>query len=236
MRKFNSFKRFLPIVGLAVMVQPMWLIPSLAHAEEYTHYISDSIEVPLRRGAGNEFRIIRMLEAGSPIKVLEVGDSNWSRVEYIHNGATLEGWVNKIAIQNDTPSKVLLAEQTARLNKLNAQYKALQSEHNELKTRANTTSQELETIKQEKFELDKEFDHLTSISGGAIELDQQNQEMRRLIGDLESQNVIMREQIARAEDTVKRQWFLAGAGVLLAGLLLGRFFRIPKRRGGWDKI
>lgn len=236
MPKFNSFKRFLPIVGLAVMVQPMWLMPSLVQAEEYTHYISDSIKVPLRRGAGNEFRIIRMLEAASPIKVLEVGDSNWSRVEYIHNDNVLEGWVNKIAIQNDTPAKILLAEQTARFNRLNAQHKSLQSEHNELKERAKISSQELETIKQKKFELDKEFDHLTNISGSAIEMDQQNQEMRRLISDLESQNVIMREQIARAEDTVNRQWFLAGAGVLLAGLLLGRFFRIPKRRGGWDNI
>jgi SH3 domain protein len=236
MPKFSNFKRFVPVIGWILIAQPLWLVPNLAQAEEYTHFISDSIQVPLRRGAGTEYRIERMLDAGSPIKVLEVGESNWSRVEYTTNGRTYEGWVNKVAIQSERPAKLRLTEQTERFNKLETRFKQLQSEHNELKDQAASANKELEQLKQEKFEISKELDHIKSISGNAIELDNQNREMRKTISDLESQNVIMREQIAQAEDAVKRQWFLTGAGVLLLGLLIGRFFRMPKRRGGWDKI
>lgn len=236
MPKFSNFNRVLPLIGWVFLIQPLMLAPSLVHAQEYTHFVSDSIQVPLRRGAGTEFRIERMLAAGSPIKVLEVGESNWSRVEYTLNGRTYTGWVNKVAIQSERPAKMRLEEQTERANKFEARLKQLQSEHNELKDQAKSANKELETLKQEQFELTKEMEHLKNISGSAIELDNQNHEMRKTISELESQNIIMQQQIAQAEDAVKRQWFLTGAGVLLLGLIIGRLFRMPKRRGGWDKI
>lgn len=236
MPKLKAYKPLLPALGFVLMLQPIAWLPNMAQAEEFTHFISDNIQVPLRRGAGTEYRIERMLDAGSPIKVLEVGDSSWSRVEYRANGRSYTGWVSKVAIQNERPANIRLKEMTAQYEKLEARLKQLQREHDTLKQQTDSANQELSQLKQEKFEFNKEYEYLQSISGNAIELDTQNREMRKTISDLESQNVIMREQIAQAEDTVKRQWFLTGAGVLLLGLIIGRFFRIPKRNSSWDKI
>lgn len=236
MLRFNSFNRTLTLTCLFLIAQSAWIMPANAESDGYTHYISDSMQIPLRRGAGTEFRIERMLSAGSQIKVLEVGDSNWSRIEFTQNNRTWEGWVNKVAIQSERPSKMLLEEQTERFNRLDTRFKQLQTEHTSLRDQFKTASTELEQIKQERFELNKQLEHIKRVAGSTLEIEQQNQDMRKLVGDLETQNVIMREQIAQAEDTVKRQWFLTGAGVLILGLLIGRFFRMPARRGGWDKI
>lgn len=236
MQKSNNSKFFLSLSLAALLAPGLLLTAQNAQAQDgFSHYISDNVAVPMRRGAGVEFRIERMLPAGSPVKILET-EGNWSRVEFMTGNRTWEGWVNQVGIQSERPARLLLAEEAERYNRLDERFKQLQKEHNSLREQTNTANRELETLKQENFKLNNDLQHITNISGGAVELDNQNREMRRQISDLETQNILMREQIAQAEDTVKRQWFLTGAGVLVLGLLLGRFFRMPSRRGGWDKI
>lgn len=236
MAKLNSFNKKWVIAGLATCLSLPLIggMPVMAQ-EGYSHYISDRVEVPLRRGAGAEYRIERMLPTGTPIKILETTGS-WSRVELRINNRDWSGWVHQVAIENEPPSRIQLAEQRERNSQLLERFRQLEAEHATLREQYSTDKQELETIKQAHFELNNAFEELKLISGNAVDMDQRNQEMRQMVSDLESQNIIMREQIAKAEDTVKRQWFLTGAGVLLLGLLLGRFFRIPKRRGSWDNI
>jgi SH3 domain protein len=161
---------------------------------------------------------------------------SWSRVELQLNKREWSGWVHQVAIQNDPPARVQLGEQIERTQQITERFRQLEAEHATLREQYTQDKQELERIKQAHFELNNAYEELKLVSGNAVEMDNRNQEMRQMINDLESQNIIMREQIAKAEDTVKRQWFLTGAGVLLLGLLLGRFFRMPKRRGSWDNI
>lgn len=232
-----SNSKLLVTLGLASCFSlPLTLNMKLAHADQgYSHYISDRVEVPMRRGAGAEYRIERMLPTGTPIKILETTGS-WSRIEVRVNNRDWTGWVHQIAIQNEPPARTLLTEQLERNNQLTERFRSLETEHTALRTQFDNDRQELETIKQAHFELNNAYEELKLVSGNAVEIDNRNQEMRQMISDLESQNIIMREQIAKSEDTIKRQWFLTGAGVLLFGLLLGRFFRMPQRRGSWDKI
>lgn len=236
MAKLNNFKTKLITVSLfACLGAPIASISNATASEGYTHYISDRVEVPMRRDAGSQYRIERMLPTGTPIKILETNNS-WSRVEVRINNRDWTGWVFQNAIQNEPPARTQLTEQLERNNQLNDRFRALEAEHTELRAQFESDRQELEVIKQAHFELNNAYEELKLISGNAVEIDNRNQDMRQMISDLESQNIIMREQIAKSEDTIKRQWFLTGAGVLLFGLLLGRFFRMPKRRGSWDKI
>lgn len=236
MQKFNKSKKLALALGITFIVQLGVLAPLPAQANPtYKHYVSDSIQVPLRRGAGNEFRIIRMLQAGSPISVLKT-EGNWTQIEYMHNNTPEIGWIDKIAVQNQPPASLLLEEQNKRYARLETRFKTMEEEFKELKKQATSSAQQEKKLNQENFELNKELEHIKSISSQALELDQQAQNLKTEIRELEAKNLVMRQQLSQAEDTVQRQWFLTGAGVLLAGLLLGRFFRIPKRKGGWDKI
>lgn len=202
----------------------------------YTNYISDSIEVPLRRGAGYKYKISRMLKSGEPVKILEVDKSGWAQVKYKRSGKTYTGWLPTSLLQNQPVAIDRLASQIKKTTDVEEKYNALQQELTTLKTRFEETDSILSTTKQEKFELGKELERLKEISSNAVELDEQNQQMKMRLTQLENQNAIMREQIDQSDDSVKRQWFLTGGGVLLLGLILGRFFRPPGKRKKWGEL
>jgi len=202
----------------------------------YTNYISDSLEVPMRRGAGYKYKISRMLKSGEAVKILEVENDGWAKVQYVKSGKTYIGWLPSIVLQSQPVAKDRLAVQISKTSEVEEKYNALQQELDTLKTRYTEADTELSNIKQEKFELSKELERLKSISSNAVQLDEQNQEMKMRLTQLENQNAIMKEQIDQSDDSIKRQWFLTGGGVLLLGLILGRFFRPPSKRKKWGEL
>ncbi|WP_040725949.1 TIGR04211 family SH3 domain-containing protein [Thiomicrorhabdus sp. Kp2] len=240
MKKFSSYNPFRKsALSLALIAVVGFSAPVCStHAAEkgYTNYISDSLEVPMRRGAGYKYKISRMLKSGEAVKILEVDKSGWAQVQYRKSGKTYIGWMPSIVLQSQPVAKDRLAAQIKKTTDVEEKYNALQQELDTLKTRYTETDSELSTIKQEKFELGKELDRLKAISTNAVELDEQNQEMKIRLTQLENQNAIMKEQIDESDDSVKRQWFLTGGGVLLLGLILGRFFRPPTKRKKWGEL
>ncbi len=238
MKKFSTSNLLPTLAASCLLVASMGASYNIQAAVTpgYTNYVIDTFKVPMRRGAGTHFKISRMMPAGAPVKILEVNGEGWARVEYKHKGKTHTGWMHTSTLQNIPVARVRLEKQIKKTNALEEKLNALQHELNTLKERHEETNQELSQVKQEKFELTQSLNHLKSISSNAVELDAQNQEMKQRLATLEDQNAIMREQIDQSEDAIKRQWFLTGGGVLLLGLLLGRFFRIPAKRKKWGEI
>ena len=241
MKKFSNYKKLrttslsfflVAIIGLTASIS------SAPYAAEkgYTNYISDSLEVPMRRGAGYKYKISRMLKSGEPVKILEVNKSGWAQVQYKKSGKTYIGWMPTVLLQNQPVAKERLSAQIKKTTEVEEKFNALQKELDTLKSRHTETDSELSATKQENFELGKELDRLKMISTNAVELDEQNQEMKIRLTQLENQNAIMKEQIDEASDSVKRQWFLTGGGVLLLGLMIGLFFRSPGKRKKWGEL
>jgi SH3 domain protein len=233
------------LAGVLSLTTTAVLVPSTAHAVENAttaqsggsiRYVTDSLEVPLRRGPGYKYKISRMLKSGEPVKVLEVSDSGWVRVQYKTKNKTYEGWMPTILLQNQPISKVRLAEQIEKNNRLESENNQLKRELQALRARFDETESTLKQVQQEKFKLDKAYQELKEKSANAMALDEENKSLKERLKQAESQLVIYKQQLDEAEDTVKRQWFLTGAGVLLLGLLLGRFFRPPQRRQKWNSL
>lgn len=242
MTRFSSFKlkplhsatlslAFIATLGLSTPI-------SSAQAAEkgYTNYVSDSLEVTVRRGPGYKYKISRLLKSGSAVKILEVNKDGWAQIQYTRSGKTYTGWLPSSVLQNQPVAKDRLASQIKKTSEVEEKLNALQKELKTLKARYQDTDKQLSDNKQEKFELNKQLQRLQSISGNAVELDAQNQKMKMRLTQLETQNAIMKEQIDQSDDTLKRQWFLTGGGVLLLGLILGRFFRAPGKRKKWGEL
>jgi len=232
MKKFNSFKSIALAPALLLSISLALPVHAADSAAGSTRYITDSIEIPLRSGASHKHRIKRMMPSGTEVKILEVDPTGWAKVAY--KGS--EGWLPANLLENQPVAKDRLATQVQKTSAVEAKFNDLKLELSTLQTRFDETSTELKNIKQEKFETTQELNRLKEISSNAVQIDEQNQEMKGLLSRLEDENSIMREQIDQAEDVVKRQWFLTGGGVLLLGLLLGRFFRVPGKRKKWGEL
>jgi len=208
----------------------------LAATKGYTNYVTDSVDIPVRRGAGYKYKISHMLKSGTPVKIIEVDSKGWASVQFKKGNRTITGWMPTSVLQNQPIAKVRLEKQIAKTSSVEEKFNALQQELDTLKVRFEAVDSELSTIKQEKFEQENELRRLKALSSHAVELDEQNQQMKQRLNELENQNAIMKEQIDQSDDSVRRQWFLTGGGVLLLGLLMGRFFRPPAKRKKWGEI
>ena len=72
------------------LVLLLGLLALAAHAQ--TRYVSDKLGVELRRGPSTEYLILRSLEAGTALEVLEQdAGAGYSRVRVADQG--VEGWI-----------------------------------------------------------------------------------------------------------------------------------------------
>ena len=238
MKKSARSNRLLTLF-LAATCAAAPVMPGSAQAgnDGFKHYITDELTVPVRRGPGYNYKIRKLLKAGTPVTVLEINEKGWAHIQYPHKGKMLDGWIPSSLLSTQPAARAQLAEAqktikslNEKLQQQNTQLTSLRAENDDLKKRLAQAQKQLFTLK-------KDYDHLVKTSGHALELDQENQKLKKEAASLEQENSLLKDQIAHSEDAVKRQWFLTGAGVLLLGLLLGRFFRMPKRRGSsWDEL
>ena len=238
MKKFHNFKhKTLSLALITGLSGALLVTPSVQAAPAgYTNYVTDSVDVPVRRGAGYKYKIQNMLKSGTPVKILKVDQDGWANIEYTRGGKTRTGWMPTSVLQNQPIAAERLQTQIDKTNQVEEQYLAIKQELDTINERFKTASDELATFKQDKYELTQELNHLKEVSSNAVALDEQNQKMSARLNELENQNAIMREQIDQSEDVIKRQWFLTGAGVLLLGLIVGRFFRPSSKKRRWGEL
>ncbi|MBC6961886.1 MAG: TIGR04211 family SH3 domain-containing protein, partial [Nitrosomonas sp.] len=195
----------------------LWGVPLTARAEK--SYASDQVEVLMRTGPSQQHAIVRMLKSGVALEVLERDQNKgYSRVRTA--GGT-EGWVL---------SRYLMAEPAARelLEKLSSDFSPPDSQLNDPRAQAGFIRQEFETLVKRAEALEKgnkqleaELSRIRQLSADAVQLGEQNQEMRQQLIDLKTRLGQLEQENHALGAEVEREWFYAGALVLFAGLFLG---------------
>jgi SH3 domain protein len=142
------------------------VVATYANAE--TRYVTDNMMVPLRSGAGSEFRIINSrITSGTQLQLLDEPPGDWANVR-LPSGT--EGWMRKQYLQRtpvaktlldqaqkkEAAAQVLLASKTAQLTELQSKYAELHT----LSTR----------LEQENTTLGSDFQNLKVMSEDAINL------------------------------------------------------------------
>lgn len=218
-----------PIKTILLMCLSAGLLLSQAQAA----YVSDELVITLRTGAGNQFQILKSLKAGTRLELVE-SENGWSRVRVPE--FDLEGWVL---------SRYITQEPTAALKLVRAERRAakLQQENEELKTQLNALSSEkgeLETnwkqLSSKSTNLSKELEHLKQISKRPVELAEENKTLKRQTTEMENELEMVKQKNQALEDRANRDWFLAGAGVVIVGIIIGLIIpklRTGRRSGGW---
>jgi SH3 domain protein len=219
--------RFLTLLLLACLA-------STALAE--TRYVSDRLEITLRTGTSTQHSIMRMLPSGMRLEVLESDPgSGYARVR-TPDGT--EGWVLARYLMEQPAARDRLAAATERAASLElrvadlaAQVEALSGERDALQAQRDGLESELNEVRSE-------LERIRRVSASAVELDSANRELRTRVAAAEQDGTLLRAEIAELKRNTQRDWFMAGAGVLLLGLVLGLVLpRIRwRRRSGWGDL
>jgi SH3 domain protein len=200
-----------------------------------TRYVSDRLIISVRDGQDQNAAILGYLETAAPVEILEEkGDLLRIRAE---NG--IEGWVRTQYIVSEKPKALIIDDLKKEIEALN---KEIQPVKNEEDSASNTLSEskkmfqeKIEELKEEvninqKFaakaksdfiELNKKYTNLLNNSKNTEKLINEVEKLKKLNTELNTEAKSLRKDRKNPLKSIKIQSFIAGAGVLLLGFILG---------------
>lgn len=207
------------------------LFAPLAHGQ--TRYVSDKLSIELRRGPSNEYLIIRNIEAGSAVEVLEQNNDGYSRVRVVEGGA--EGWVLTRFLANETSARDRLAVAERSLSNSRGRVSELEQQIASLTSELGSTKSELEQTRSASGQVSQELASIKTASANVVEIRDQNESLRQKLTDRERQVEQLTAENAALSSRTTQNWFIVGAGVLFGGIVIGLVAPSlrRKRRSDW---
>lgn len=206
------------------------LIPAPAQT---IRYITDHIEVTLRTGQGIEHRVLRTLESGVTVKVLETSPQGYSRIQTEEG---IEGWVLSRYLMSTPSAKEQLNAAKQRIANLELKTAQLKEEIQKISQQRKTTQEKAQTLLEDNQRLGKELEYIRQTAASALAIDSENKRLKDQLMNLERVVQGLQQENVALRDRTSREWFLIGAGVILIGMLIGLV--IPKirwkRRSTWS--
>ena len=216
----------------AILFLIMFSVMGAAGAETI-RYVVDDLTIPVRTGTSTRHKILRFVESGTRLEVLEVADAEgYTRVR-IPDGT--EGWVKTEQLMDRRGAKEQLARTKKRLESArqeNSQHKdeikALNASIAEAKQHATALQQQIDT-------LNAELASLREVAAEPIKVSEENNTLKVQLADEREDVQRLLEENTVLRDRSIKEWFVVGAGVAIGGLLLGLVLPlIPWRKRRWD--
>ncbi len=216
--------RWLSLCGLLMVV-------AAGHAQ--TRYVTDRAIIELRRGPSTEYLILRNLESGTEVQVLEQDESNgYSRVR-VDQGT--EGWILTRFLTSEPIARDRLSVAERNLAAARQRVTALETEAKELSTELAATKTDLDQTRGTHAETSKELSDIRTAAANVVAIRDQNTNLQqqliqrnRAVEELTAEN-------ARLTSRSSQNWFVVGAAVLLGGIVIGLVAPSlrRKRRSDW---
>lgn len=219
-----------------IILSALMFVSIAATASNDIVYVADDYNLTLW-GTSNYTGKLKSLPTGTPLTIIAERPTSNGLIKVKMIDGT-EGFVKTKYIKNEAPEHDrddIAAKNIAALQgqivKLESELKAAK----EVITPGTTLEQSLAT---ERDKLSRELNELKRISGSAVQLKNERDELqeRYVAVERDLQQVKLENQALL--DTANQDWFLYGGILALVGVLLG--FILPKlswqsrRRGGWD--
>lgn len=208
-------------LAAAALIAFATLVPVAVDAA--TRYVTDELRISVRTGAGNQFRILEVIDSGTR---LETGQQSgdWTQVETPEGTS---GWVRQQYLTDEPIAKARLEETRTELDEARSQINSLEDELAETQAEAREARSEVDTLEDDKAELEQQ---LADAEEG-LQLSDENERLRRRLSELNTRISDLQEQAQSLRDRERREWFMIGSGVLFGGILFGIIVtRIPWRR------
>ena len=200
-------------------------LASLSTAIAETKYVSDTLEITMRSGPSTGHKITKMLKSGTQLTVLETDrDAGYTKVRT----GSREGWVLTRYLMNQPAAKDQLTEALETIKVMKAGASTAQTDLIALRETHQKLQREAKRLTNENQSLSKELTSIKKTAANALNLDSENKKLSKDFLSLERNHQLLQQQSEALKDRREKDWFIAGAGVLIVGMILG--FVIPKMR------
>ena len=199
-------------------------------------WVSDQFEITLRSGPSTSNAIQLMIDSGLRLEVLERdADTGYSKVRT--PGGT-EGWVLTRYLMSEPSAREQLENLTRQLTSANTRGSSLDNQMKAVKAEYETADKRIKTLEREKAIVEKELADIRRTAANVLAIDKQNKTLMDQLAAAQIRGDTLEQENRRLTGQTTRYWFMAGALVLLIGIVLGIW--LPRvrwqRRSRYDRF
>jgi SH3 domain protein len=203
-------------------------------AQAQTRYVTDRTIVELRRGPSTEYLILRNLEAGEQVDVLEQNEEQgYSRVRVADQGT--EGWILTRFLTAEPIARERLAVAERTLTGARERVATLEAQNEQLTRDLAATRTELEQARANHGTASRELADIRTAAANVVEIRDRNTSLQQRLVQRDQEVEQLTADNARLAGRSNQNWFVVGAAVLLAGIVIGLVAPSlrRKRRSDW---
>ena len=209
---------------------PVLLLLSISifvtEAQAATKYVNDNLTITVRSGQGNEHKIIKTISTGDKVDVLEeFPDTGYVRAT-LNDGT--EGWILSRYLTDKPVAKDLLERVEKRYEQLKQKYDESTEELKTLKAEFSKINRDSASVSKDYKALQDRMERINEVAAKPILLDKENRELKEQNVTLTNEMQLIKQENQILKDRSDRDWFIAGGGVMVIGILLG--IVLPKLR------
>jgi SH3 domain protein len=189
-------------------------------------YVKPSAEVVIRTGEGRKYKVIGMVKDGASVELLKEGDS-YALVR-LANGK--KGWMLKRFLTVDPPLSTVVESLRAENEKVKQKEIEFTLKFEELSVTLIQLETDLKSTILERDQITTEYQDLQRDTANVIQIKENMQKVTQ-----ENESVVEELTTLKAANSGLNRdksinWFMAGGGVLLAGMFLGRMTSQSRKR------
>lgn len=233
--------RYFSIIFALVIIVFFVVIPP---AKAETRYVGDQLIITLRQGKSIKHKILKTLETGTPVEVLEE-DSSYYKVrtsdgtegyvlrQYISSNPPKSQRIDELEIEKSVLQKKIRELEKTK-NNLGMQLQGVQgkydSEFSELTAKSTDTEQNLEQALNNARTITEKYDTLVAQAENVVEIATERDQLLRKNKKLTSEFKNLQKKKEKFPDPRMIKWMLAGGGIFFFGWIIGKISRKKRSR------
>ncbi len=202
------------------------------NAEKQTRYVRDSITLPLRQTQSVESAIVHPGVSSGTLLTIVRESSGFTRVRTKEG---VEGWIASRHLIAEPTARMQLDQLNAELGNLRKANARLEQEQANVPTDQRLAAQQLTQLRSDNSRLQEELQTLQQAPDNAIQLAQENIELKKSNNTMQSQIVEANKTITELQRAQNYTLFREGAIAVIAGAILTVLIpRLkPRKRSEW---
>lgn len=210
------------LLAATAMAEPAW--------------VTDQFEITLRSGPSTSNAIQLMVDSGTRLEVVERDpDSGYSRVRT--QGGT-EGWVLTRYLMREPSAREQLETLTGQLTNATTRGSSLNSQLQSIRSEYDSANQRIATLESEKAAVEQELAEIRRTAANVLSINDQNKSLMDQLTAAQIRADTLEQENRELASQTTRYWFMSGALVMLAGVILGIW--LPRvrwqRRSRYDRF
>jgi SH3 domain protein len=204
----------LMLFSTSVSAQPAW--------------ITDQLEVPIRSGESNQYRILRFLDSGTQIEVVSRNTS--TGYSLIRDAQGRDGYVLTRYLEREPTASKRLETMQSELDQIRDDAANGAARIAQLRQQLATATDERNAARNALAATEAELSEIKRVSGDTLAIFEANKNLRAQLEILEDEAALLRSDNITLADDRDKMFMLIGAGLTLLGLVLGLILPNLRRR------